>query len=46
MPTVLSQQERANPVGKACANRIGVFANGLALLAKRLFPVVELNFLP
>jgi hypothetical protein len=39
-PTVLSQQELGNPVGKAFANRIGVFANSLALLAKRAFPVV------
>jgi hypothetical protein len=28
-PMVPSQQERANPVGKAFANRIGVFANSL-----------------
>jgi hypothetical protein len=33
-PTVLSQQELENPVGKAFANRVGVFANSLALLAK------------
>jgi hypothetical protein len=33
-PTVLSQQELRNPVGKA-------FANSLALLAKRVFPVVQ-----
>jgi hypothetical protein len=39
-PTVLSQQEFGNPVGKAFANRVGVFANSLALLAKRAFPVV------
>jgi hypothetical protein len=39
-PTVLSQQELGNPVGKAFANRVGVFANSLALLAKRAFPVV------
>jgi hypothetical protein len=38
-PTVLSQQEFGNPVGKAFANRVGVFANSLALLAKRAFPV-------
>jgi hypothetical protein len=30
-PTVLSQQELGNPVGKAFANRVGVFANSLAL---------------
>jgi hypothetical protein len=40
-PTVLSQQELENPVGKAFANRVGVFANSLALLAKRAFPVVK-----
>jgi hypothetical protein len=39
-PTVLSQQELGNPVGKAFANRVGVLANSLALLAKRAFPVV------
>jgi hypothetical protein len=39
-PTVLSQQELGNPVGKAFANRVGVFANSLALLAKHVFPVV------
>jgi hypothetical protein len=39
-PTVLSQQELGNPVGKAFANRVRVFANSLALLAKRAFPVV------
>jgi hypothetical protein len=39
-PTVLFQQELGNPVGKAFANRIGVFANSLALLAKHAFPVV------
>jgi hypothetical protein len=39
-PTVLSQQEFGNPVGKAFANRVGVFANSLGLLAKRAFPVV------
>jgi hypothetical protein len=43
-PTVLSQQELGNPVGKAFANRVGVFANSLALLAKRAFPVVKLKF--
>jgi hypothetical protein len=47
-PTVLSQQELGNSVGKAFANRVGVFANSLALLAnkllaKRAFPVVRLN---
>jgi hypothetical protein len=35
-PTVLSQQELGNPVGKAFANRVGVFANSLATHA---FPV-------
>jgi hypothetical protein len=40
-PTVLSQQELGNPVGKAFANRVGVFANSLTLLAKRAFPVVH-----
>jgi hypothetical protein len=39
-PTVLSQQELGNPVGKAFANRVVVFANSLALLAKHAFPVV------
>jgi hypothetical protein len=39
-PTVLSQQELGNPVGKAFTNRVGVFANSLALLAKHAFPVV------
>jgi hypothetical protein len=39
-PTVFSQQELGNPVGKAFANRVGVFANSLALLAKRAFHVV------
>jgi hypothetical protein len=39
-PMVLSQQELGNPVGKAFANRVGVFANSLAPLAKRAFPVV------
>jgi hypothetical protein len=42
-PTVLSQQELGNPVGKAFANRVGVFANSLALLAKHAFPVVTLG---
>jgi predicted DNA repair protein MutK len=45
-PTVLSQQELGNPVGKAFANRVGVFANSLALLAKRVFPVVKNRNLP
>jgi molecular chaperone DnaK (HSP70) len=36
-PTVLSQQELGNPVGKAFANRVGVFANSLALLVKHAF---------
>jgi hypothetical protein len=40
-PTVLSQQELGNPVGKAFANRVGVFANSLARLAKHAFPVVN-----
>jgi hypothetical protein len=40
-PTVLSQHELGNPVGKAFANRVGVFANSLALLAKHAFPVVN-----
>jgi hypothetical protein len=40
-PTMLSQQERANPVGKAFANRIGIFANSAKLLAKRPFPIVD-----
>jgi hypothetical protein len=40
-PTVLSQQELGNPVGKAFANRVGVFANSLVLLAKHVFPVVR-----
>jgi hypothetical protein len=40
-PTVLSQQELGNPVGKAFANRVGVFPNNLALLAKHAFPVVS-----
>jgi hypothetical protein len=39
-PTVLSQQELENPVGKAFANRVGVFANSSKLLAKHAFPVV------
>jgi hypothetical protein len=39
-PTVLSQQELGNPVGKAFANRVGVFANSSKLLAKHAFPVV------
>jgi hypothetical protein len=39
-PTVLSQQELGNPIGKAFTNRVGVFANNLALLAKHTFPVV------
>jgi hypothetical protein len=39
-PTALSQQELGNPVGKAFANRVGVFANSLELLAKHAFPVV------
>jgi hypothetical protein len=43
-PTVLSQQELRNPVGKAFANRIGVIASNLALLAKRAFPVVRGSF--
>jgi hypothetical protein len=43
-PTVLSLQELGNPVGKAFANRVGVFANSLALLAKRTFPVVGAMF--
>jgi hypothetical protein len=42
-PTVLSQQELGNPVGKAFANRVGVFANSLALLAKHAFPVVHVG---
>jgi hypothetical protein len=40
-PTVLSQQELGNPVGKAFANRVGVFANSLALLAKHVLSVVR-----
>jgi hypothetical protein len=40
-PTVLSQQELGNRVGKAFVNRVGVFANSLALLAKLAFPVVN-----
>jgi hypothetical protein len=40
-PTVLSQQKLGNPVGKAFANRVGVFANSLVLLAKHVFPVVH-----
>jgi hypothetical protein len=40
-PKVLSQQELENPVGKAFANRVGVFTNSLALLAKHAFPVVS-----
>jgi hypothetical protein len=40
-PTVLSQQELGNPVGKAFANRVGVFANSSKLLAKHAFPVVQ-----
>jgi hypothetical protein len=39
-PTVLSQQELGNPIGKAFANRVGVFANILALLVKHAFLVV------
>jgi hypothetical protein len=39
-PTVLSQQELGNPVRKAFANRVGVFANSSELLAKHAFPVV------
>jgi hypothetical protein len=39
-PTVLSQQKLGNPVGKAFAHRVGVFANSLALLAKHTFPDV------
>jgi hypothetical protein len=39
-PTVLSQQKLGNPVGKAFANRVGVFASSLTLLAKHSFPVV------
>jgi hypothetical protein len=37
---VLAQQELVSPVGKAFANRVGVFANSLALLAKHAFPIV------
>jgi hypothetical protein len=40
-PTVLSQQELGNPVGKAFANRVGVVANSSKLLAKHAFPVVN-----
>jgi hypothetical protein len=40
-PMVLSQQELGNPVGKAFANRVGVFANSLAMLVKHAFPVVK-----
>jgi hypothetical protein len=40
-PTALSQQELGNPVGKAFANRVGVFANSSKLLAKHAFPVVD-----
>jgi hypothetical protein len=40
MLTVLSQQELGNPVGKTFANRVGVFANSLKLLAKHSFPGV------
>jgi hypothetical protein len=43
-PTVLSQQELGNPVGKAFDNRVRVFANSLALLAKHTFPVVVLHY--
>jgi hypothetical protein len=42
-PMVLSQQELGNPVGKAFSNRVGVFSNSLALLAKRAFPVVSIG---
>jgi hypothetical protein len=42
-PTVLSQQELGNPVGKAFTNRVGVFANSLTLLAKHAFPVVTVD---
>jgi hypothetical protein len=42
-PTVLSQQELGNHVGKDFANRVRVFANSLALLAKHAFPVVRLK---
>jgi hypothetical protein len=42
-PTVLSQQELGNPVGKAFANRVGIFANSLALLAKHAFPIVSFH---
>jgi hypothetical protein len=45
-PMVLSQQELGNPVGKAFANRVGVFANSSKLLAKHAFPVVICSFLP
>jgi hypothetical protein len=41
-PTVLSQQELVNPVGKAFANRVGVFANSSKLLAKHAFPLVSM----
>jgi hypothetical protein len=40
-PTILSQQKLGNPVGKAFANRVGVFANSSKLLAKHAFPVVQ-----
>jgi hypothetical protein len=45
-PTVLSQQQLGNPVGKGFANRVGVFANSLALLAKHAFPVVCTPYIP
>jgi hypothetical protein len=44
-PTALSQQELRNPVGKAFANRVGVFANNLVCQqqAKHAFPVVTVG---
>jgi hypothetical protein len=44
-PTVLSQQELGNPVGKAFANRVAVFANRVAVFANssHAFPVVRIG---
>jgi hypothetical protein len=41
-PTVLSQQELGNPVWKAFANRVGVFANSFPVVNRK--GVLELQY--
>jgi hypothetical protein len=43
-PTILSQQELGNPVGKAFANRIGVFANNVFCSEGKEIKSLLINF--